>query len=120
MPWRWMCSCVQVCESYRNTRLTFHLSVDLFDRYLSAVGEEQQPQTMLQVHCTSGAVAEVNPPTLQLIAVTALFIASKMEEIYPPKLEEYAYTTDGACSAWVHCAASGAGFSVTSRSSGTD
>ena len=35
---------------------------------------------------------------MQLIAVTALFIASKMEEIYPPKLEEYAYTTDGACS----------------------
>lgn len=59
------------------TRLTYHLAVDLFDRYLSLV--------------------KVPRNTLQLVAVTALFIASKMEEIYPPKLKEFAYITDGAC-----------------------
>ena len=30
--------------------------------------------------------------------VTCLFIAAKIEEIYPPKLQEFAYVTDGACS----------------------
>lgn len=29
--------------------------------------------------------------------VTCLFIASKIEEIYPPKLQEFAYVTDGVC-----------------------
>lgn len=29
--------------------------------------------------------------------VTSLFIASKIEEIYPPKLSDFAYVTDGAC-----------------------
>ena len=29
--------------------------------------------------------------------VTCLFIAAKIEEIYPPKLQEFAYVTDGAC-----------------------
>ena len=26
-----------------------------------------------------------------------MFIAAKIEEIYPPKLQEFAYVTDGAC-----------------------
>ncbi len=30
--------------------------------------------------------------------MTSLFIGSKIEEIYPPKLSEFAYVTDGACS----------------------
>ena len=30
--------------------------------------------------------------------VTCLFISAKIEEIYPPKLQEFAYVTDGACS----------------------
>ncbi|KAF2350647.1 Cyclin N-terminal, partial [Trinorchestia longiramus] len=34
---------------------------------------------------------------LQLLGVTCLFIAAKVEEIYPPKLSEFAYVTDGAC-----------------------
>lgn len=31
------------------------------------------------------------------IGITCLFMAAKMEEIYPPKLTEFAYVTDGAC-----------------------
>lgn len=33
---------------------------------------------------------------LQLVGVTALFLASKFEEIYPPTLAEFVYLTDGA------------------------
>ena len=33
-----------------------------------------------------------------VLGVTCLFIAAKIEEIYPPKLQEFAYVTDGACS----------------------
>jgi cyclin E len=32
-----------------------------------------------------------------LIGITCLFISSKIEEIYPPKVSEFAYVTDGAC-----------------------
>ena len=34
---------------------------------------------------------------LQLVGVTCLFVGAKIEEIYPPKLNEFAYVTDGAC-----------------------
>uniref|UniRef100_A0A2K5DJY7 Cyclin C-terminal domain-containing protein n=1 Tax=Aotus nancymaae TaxID=37293 RepID=A0A2K5DJY7_AOTNA len=33
-----------------------------------------------------------------LIGISSLFIAAKLEEIYPPKLHQFAYVTDGACS----------------------
>ena len=33
-----------------------------------------------------------------ILGVTCLFIAAKIEEIYPPKLQEFAFVTDGACS----------------------
>lgn len=32
-----------------------------------------------------------------VLGCTCLFIAAKIEEIYPPKLHEFAYVTDGAC-----------------------
>lgn len=31
--------------------------------------------------------------------ITCLFIAAKVEEVYPPKIGEFAYVTDGACTA---------------------
>ena len=39
----------------------------------------------------------VRKSELQLIGVSALFFAAKLEEIYPPKLAEFAYVTDSAC-----------------------
>ncbi|GIY77640.1 hypothetical protein CDAR_63251 [Caerostris darwini] len=68
----------EVCEVYRMHRETFYLAVDYVDRYL---------------------IAKPNLPRgcLQLLGTTALFVASKMEEIYPPKLEQFAFVTDGAC-----------------------
>lgn len=70
---------IEVCEVYRLHRETFHLAADFFDRYMSKTNEI--PKTKLQ-----------------LIGVTCLFISAKIEEIYPPKLQEFAYVTDGACS----------------------
>lgn len=34
---------------------------------------------------------------LQLLGTASLFISCKFEEIYPPKVEEFAYITDGTC-----------------------
>lgn len=70
---------MEVCEVYRLRRMTFYLAVDYIDRYLSL-----KPATPKQ--------------HLQLVGISALFIAAKLEEIYPPKLKEFSYVCDGACS----------------------
>ncbi|KAK1785480.1 hypothetical protein P4O66_018847, partial [Electrophorus voltai] len=67
-----------VCEAYVLHRQTFYLAQDFFDRFM--LTQE-----------------DVEKERLQLIGITALFIASKIEEIYPPKIMELAYVTDGAC-----------------------
>lgn len=69
---------IEVCEVYRLHRDTYYLAQDILDRYLAQSSNLPKNQ-------------------LQLLGITALFIASKMEEIYPPKLAEFAYVTDGAC-----------------------
>uniref|UniRef100_W5L7Z9 Cyclin E2 n=1 Tax=Astyanax mexicanus TaxID=7994 RepID=W5L7Z9_ASTMX len=69
---------LEVSEVYTLHRETFYLAQDFFDRFMLTqkdIGKNQ----------------------LQLIGITSLFIASKIEEIYPPKLQEFAYVTDGAC-----------------------
>ena len=68
-----------MCEVYRLHRETFYLATDFIDRYLTITKDVEKQQ-------------------LQLMGVTALFIAAKLEEIYPPKINEFAYVTDGACS----------------------
>ncbi|XP_062848171.1 G1/S-specific cyclin-E2 [Trichomycterus rosablanca] len=69
---------LEVSEVYTLHRETFYLAQDLSDRFM-----------MTQVG--------IGKNQLQLIGITSLFIAAKMEEIYPPKLHEFAYVTDGAC-----------------------
>lgn len=69
---------MQVCDVYKLRRVTYYLAIDLVDRYLSRV--EGLPKNQLQ-----------------LLGITCLFIAAKVEETYPPKLAELAYVTDGAC-----------------------
>ncbi|XP_042523877.1 G1/S-specific cyclin-E1 isoform X1 [Dipodomys spectabilis] len=70
---------MEVCEVYKLHRETFYLAQDFFDRYMAT--QENIVKTLLQ-----------------LIGISALFIAAKLEEIYPPKLHQFAYVTDGACS----------------------
>jgi cyclin E len=68
----------EVTESYKLRKDTYYLAVNYFDRYLSLSGT-------------------MSPEKLQLLGTTALFTASKFEEIYPPKSEVFAYVTDGLC-----------------------
>ncbi|KAF5288805.1 hypothetical protein FQA39_LY15233 [Lamprigera yunnana] len=70
---------MEVCEAYHLKRSTYHLALDYIDRYLN-----------------------VNPLVpknqLQLIGISSLFIAAKVEEVFVPKLTEFSYVCDGACS----------------------
>lgn len=69
---------IEVCEVYKLHRETYYLALDYLDRYLATN-------------------VSISKTCLQLIGITCLFIAAKVEEIYPPKLSEFAYVTDGAC-----------------------
>ncbi|XP_059616999.1 G1/S-specific cyclin-E isoform X2 [Phlebotomus argentipes] len=70
---------IEVCDVHKLKRETYSLAMDYIDRYLSR----------------NTAVSKTR---LQLVGVTCLFVAAKVEEIYPPKIGEFAYVTDGACS----------------------
>ncbi|XP_034029811.1 G1/S-specific cyclin-E2-like [Thalassophryne amazonica] len=71
----------EVSEVYNLHRQTAYLAQDYFDRFM--LTQEN-----------------ISKDYLQLIGISALFIASKIEEIYPPKIYEFAYVTDGACDLW--------------------
>lgn len=68
----WM---MEVCSEFKLKRETFHYSVNYVDRYLS---------------CTP----RVAKSDLQLVGVTALYLAAKMEEIFSPKLSDFVKSTD--------------------------
>ncbi|XP_029299540.1 G1/S-specific cyclin-E2-like isoform X2 [Cottoperca gobio] len=67
---------MEVSEAYSLHRQTFYLAQDYFDRFM-----------LTQNNIEKGM--------LQLIGITCLFIASKMEEPCPPKLSQMAYVTAG-------------------------
>ncbi|XP_037940816.1 G2/mitotic-specific cyclin-B-like isoform X1 [Teleopsis dalmanni] len=59
---------------------TFQMTVAIIDRYLQNVKDTKRSE-------------------LQLVGVTALFIATKFEELYPPPLSDLIYTTDNTYTA---------------------
>lgn len=65
---------VEVHLKFKLVPETLYLTVNIIDRYL--------------------ARTEVSRPKLQLVGVTALLIASKYEEIYPPELRDLVYICD--------------------------
>ncbi|XP_031639176.1 G1/S-specific cyclin-E-like [Contarinia nasturtii] len=69
----------EVCEVYKLHRETYYLALDYLDRYLSTI-------------------VSISKTLLKLIGITCLFIAAKVEEIYPPKLSEFVSVTEGVCS----------------------
>jgi cyclin B len=69
---------VEVHLKFKLVPETLYLTINLIDRYL--------------------AEREVSRPKLQLVGVTALLIASKYEEIYPPELRDLVYICDRAYS----------------------
>uniref|UniRef100_A0A2A4J1S4 Uncharacterized protein n=1 Tax=Heliothis virescens TaxID=7102 RepID=A0A2A4J1S4_HELVI len=70
---------VEVQRQFSLVLETFHLTVGIIDRYLQEV--PTLPRTQLQ-----------------LVGVTAMFIASKYEEIYAPDIGDFVYVTDNAYS----------------------
>lgn len=54
---------------------TFHMAVSIIDRYLQVA-------------------TKVKRRELQLVGVTALFLAAKYEELYPPEITDFVYITD--------------------------
>lgn len=72
---------VDVQQQFKLLQETLFLSVDIIDRFLQVEGKS--------LHRT----------TLQLVGITAMFIASKYEEIYAPEIEDFVYITDNAYTA---------------------
>lgn len=69
---------IEVSEEFGLFRETYYTASNLVDRYLSK--------------CPNIRKSEI-----QLIGVTGLFIASKVQEVYPPSISQFADLTDGAC-----------------------
>ena len=68
-----------IVTKYKKLSETLYMAVNYVDRYLSRQSSATRKSE------------------LQLIGISALFFAAKLEEIYPPKLAEFAYVTDSAC-----------------------
>ncbi|XP_030597556.1 G1/S-specific cyclin-E1-like isoform X2 [Archocentrus centrarchus] len=71
-----LCWLMEVCETYAIHRQTFYLAQDYFDRFL-----------LLEKNLKLGA--------MQLIVLTCLLIASKMEETRPLKIRHLSYVANG-------------------------
>ncbi|GMR52360.1 hypothetical protein PMAYCL1PPCAC_22555, partial [Pristionchus mayeri] len=72
----------EVCCEKNLHRETFHLAIDYMDRVMA-----KGPAVGMTVPIRS----------YHLLGTTAIFIAAKYEEIYPPKVEEIVCFTDNAC-----------------------
>lgn len=68
----WM---MEVWNEFTLKRETYYYSVNYVDRFLSAHGNIKKEQ-------------------LQLVGVTSMFIAAKMEEVYSPRVADFAKSTD--------------------------
>jgi len=65
---------VEVADEYKLQSQTLYLGASYVDRFLS---------------CMS-----VTRSKLQLLGTAALYLAAKLEEIYPPELKDFVYITD--------------------------
>jgi len=72
---------VDVQQQFKLLQETLYLTVSIIDRFMSVDGKGIQRNM------------------LQLVGVSAMFLASKMEEIYAPELADFVYITDNAYSA---------------------
>lgn len=70
---------VEVAEEYNLRSDTLYLTVNLVDRYL--------------------AKEKVERGILQLVGITAMLIASKYQEIYPPSINKFVYISDNTYTA---------------------
>jgi hypothetical protein len=73
----WM---MEVCAEFTLKRETFHMAVSHLDRFLAGVGPIQKNE-------------------FQLVGLVAMYISAKIEEIFPPKLEDWVKSADEGYSA---------------------
>ena len=66
---------VEVAEEYNLVPETLFLTINYIDRFLSSS-------------------VTIDPSKLQLVGVSCMLIASKLEEIYPPEIAEFVYITN--------------------------
>jgi cyclin B len=69
---------IEVHSKFKLQKETLFITINIIDRFLE--------KTI------------VSKSRLQLVGVSALLIASKYEEIYPPELKDFVYITDRAYS----------------------
>lgn len=67
---------ISIHGKFKLVQETLYISVNLIDRYLEK--------------------RSVNKKQLQLVGITAIFIAAKYEEIYPPRARDFLLTADNA------------------------
>eukprot|EP00050_Salpingoeca_kvevrii_P001481 m.170969 g.170969 ORF g.170969 m.170969 type:complete len:456 (+) comp10382_c4_seq1:245-1612(+) len=70
---------IEICEEFLMHRETYYMALSYFDRFLSTA-------------------TNIPKTSVQLIGTTCIFIAAKLQEIYPPSIEQFADLSDGACS----------------------
>lgn len=68
----WM---MEVCSEFMLKRETFHMAVNHLDRFLMSYGPVQKTE-------------------FQLVGLVSMYIAAKIEEIFPPKLEDWVKSAD--------------------------
>lgn len=71
---------IEVCDDSSIQAQAFYLAVNFVDRFFSVSRDARKAD-------------------VQLVGVTCLFIAVKLEEVYPPTVTQFAELTDGACTA---------------------
>ena len=69
---------IDVAAEYKLAAQSLFLSVNYLDRFLSAMNVPRH--------------------RLQLVGLACLFLAAKVEEVYPPTLAEFAYIADNTYS----------------------
>lgn len=100
---------VQVSLKFRLLQETMYMTVGIIDRFLQVRGKSR-PQLsnhgiktepfLFGFFCLFVFWFHQDHPVpkkqLQLVGVTAMFLASKYEEMYPPEISDFAYVTDSA------------------------
>lgn len=69
---------VEVCEEFLLHRETYYLAVNFIDRFFTLSRDFEKAG-------------------IQTLGITCLFMAAKLQEIYPPHISKFAELTDGAC-----------------------
>lgn len=98
---------VQVQIKFRLLQETMYMTVAIIDRFLQVggfcrmvvgkcLGEKSSVVPVLKVISLCSQDNPVPKKQLQLVGVTAMFIASKYEEMYPPEIADFAFVTDRA------------------------